>query len=177
MKKVSIKKNVLGVFFLMSLMTTVTAQENEHQREVGIAFSDLNSFELIYKSGNAASLWRYNLLTTNFFKAESSPLESNNSITNISLGASIGKEYRELITKKLEYRFGVDAGLGFQYSKYRSGVNSNESINKTITYTPNINAILGVNYLFNEHLALGVEILPGVSYGFGVAESTNNGNT
>jgi hypothetical protein len=162
------RKITLGVLFIMASLIMIA---QEKQQEVGIAFRDLNNFGFTYKSVNSTALWRYNILSGNLWstknKSENSTYESN----SFSFSASIEKEIRKLITKNLEYRYGADVAFSYGYSKNDS---NGEFTSKISSYSPSINAVTGLNYLFNKHIALGIELLPAISYAFGTQENENN---
>ena len=170
MKNLCIKKIVFTVLFTMTSLITI-AQEKEQQREVGIAFSDLNNFGLTYKTGTSKSLWRYNILAANLNGGENSYENQSNNFINLGLNASIGKEFRKVIANNLEFRHGIDIGFFYNYSENES----NGSKNTTSFISPSVNGVIGVNYLFNTNFAFGVEILPSISYQFGTTKYSNNG--
>jgi hypothetical protein len=93
----------------------------------------------------------------------------------VGFEVNIGKEYRKKATDKLELRYGADLSFSYVYSKslYTSKRGTGfTSLREQTDYIPGINIVLGLNYLINEHLVLGVEILPNFSYISGTSKET-----
>ena len=157
------------------ILLTIGINAQEKRKEVSVNFSSLNEFGLSYKSGTAKSLWRYHLLNINAGTYESENSGSINKNTTYGLGATIGKEFRNSITDNLEFRYGADVGLGFKYS---NNISESENITnfktQTTSYVPSFNGVIGLNYIFAKNLALGVELLPGISYTTETSKSTSN---
>lgn len=164
--------------FLLAAAFGMNAQEKENQKEVGIQFSNLNSFGLTYKSGTSKNLWRYNVLTAGVGSIDRD-FENNNldqSYDTFNISASIGKEYRKEIAANLEFRSGFD--VSFSYSTYKSQNGPlllNNFYAKRQAYSPGVNAVIGLNYVINTKLVIGAEILPSLQYVFGNIERLESG--
>lgn len=163
--------------FLITLTFSSYAQKT---REVGLLFSDINSFGLTYRNGNQNALFRINTIVAQGSSSSedngSSTIDSNNN----SFGFEIGKEYRSVLDEKLDLRYGFD--LKFNYAKSTSETeDSNDSNNNFLseieTFTPGINLIIGLNYHLSNNIFFGAEVLPSVNYQFGERKSTNSGET
>lgn len=169
---------------LCTIILTTTLVAQEKQKEVSINLGSSNSYGISYRSGTAKSLWRFNLLSGNIGISNSQNEEEteflngqDNEIDNwkhenisYGIGVSIGKEFRNTITNKVEFRYGFDIGLNYNNGTNESEGNYNNLNNlyfyksKYTSYTSSVNGILGFNYLLNKNLALGIEVLPRISY-------------
>ncbi len=168
------KKTLLTLLLLCTTISTTFAQEEGKRQEVGINFSSLNSFGLTYRTGTATNLWRFNILTLNATKTNTSGDSSETDQTSIGGSISVGKEFRKTITKNLELRYGAD--LAFNYNHYSQESENSTDVSETNrnTYSPSVAGVIGVNYVFNSNLALGVELLPRFTYTTGTSVSTLN---
>ncbi len=145
------KKSTFSFLLLFSFSLISFAQKK--QREAGIQFNDLDSFGLVYRTGTDKSLWRFNLLSSSFGKASFGASETD----AFSIRASIGKEYRTIIDKNFEFRYGFDLGFGY--------ANQNNSNNVDIdTFDTTANAVVGFNYVVNNKIVIGAEVLPSLTY-------------
>ena len=150
------------------------AQETEKQKEIGLAFNSLNSFGLTYRTGTAKSLWRFNTLYISGIKSNLSSDLSEDIESSWGFGIKFGKEFRKVVAKNLEIRYGAD--LAFSFSKIVSETNDKtESIydmKDDITYyRPGVSLVFGLNYVFNDKLVIGAEILPSFNYSFGFTKT------
>ncbi len=167
MKKISL------LLLSVSLSYFVIAQESTHQqepikqKEVGLAFSNLDNFGFTYKFGTDKSLWRLNTLFLRGNHMEM-PTDSILNVQNeLGFGVKFGKEYRKEIVENLEFRYGAD--LSFNYSASKSEIDDRTLMNmnrlhERKTYSPGINLVLGLNYVVKDKLVIGAEILPNFSY-------------
>jgi hypothetical protein len=167
-------KKTATLFLWITLPLCLLAQDTTKQKEIGITFYGLNDFGLSYKVGSENALWRFQTLylTGSFGKDERSNLEEK--MQHAELGFRIGREHRTLFFDKLEWRFGWDVSFSFLYLKRDarpSGLFT--SVIKETLYQPGLNLVLGLNYLITDHIAFGVELLPGVSYGTGTRTQDN----
>ena len=173
MKKLSLI--LLSLIFPFLLMS----QETIKQKEVGLLFSNLDQFGLTFKTGTNKSLQRFNTLflsgNNNSEIADSSEMKNKNFGFNIQ----VGHEFRTSISNNLEFRYGAD--LSFRYNHSESDqddktIDNFDRYTKRIIYEPGFNLVIGLNYVINDHLVFGAEILPTVSYRMGKEERdyTNN---
>jgi len=167
----------IGILLIaLTIATFVMAQEKTTKlKEIGLTFRNLDQFGFSYKVGTEHSLWRFNALSLSG-NSESEDLDYDDNDRNskhFSLGLSVGKEYRKLIAKNFEYRYGVDFSFSYKHSKIKRPSYSEyvshygDLKSKSNIYTPGINLILGVNYIIGEHLVLGAEMMPYIKYTFG----------
>lgn len=170
----------LVVLLCLSMSYTLMAQETVKQKEIGLAFSNLNNFGLTYKTGTDKSLWRFNTL---FISGNNTETTSDSLIDKLSsngFGIKIGKEYRKVLVDNLELRFGAD--LSFSYNQTKDNyedktINNYDWKMERTTYQPGINLVFGLNYVFNDNLVLGAEILPYFSYNTGTEVSNGYYNS
>lgn len=169
---------------LCAIVLTSSLIAQEKRKEVSINLGSSNSYGISYRSGTAKSLWRFNLLSsyvginnsqgeneTEFSNGQENEIDTSK-IENSSygIGLSIGKEFRNTIANKVEFRYGFDVGLNYSHGTSESQGNYNNITNLYINkskhnaYTPSINGILGFNYILNKNLAFGIEVLPRISY-------------
>ncbi|TCP24667.1 hypothetical protein EV195_10598 [Tenacibaculum skagerrakense] len=170
------KKTLLSLLLLGATITTAFAQEEEKRQEVGINFSSLNSFGFTYKTGTSKNLWRFNVLALNInsFETENDDNVTGNDQSNIGAQISIGKEFRKAITKNLEFRYGFDVAFSYTHLKSSNSTATDSFERESTVYTPSVAGVIGVNYVFNDNLAFGVELLPRFSYRTGDFTETNN---
>lgn len=170
-------KKALFILAALILPLSMMAQETPKQKEIGLTFTDLYSFGLTYKTGTEKSLWRFGTILIdgeNYSqKADSSSRYDN----TISCNLIVGKEFRKTLGKNLELRVGAD--LSFRYNRAKlenddETVNNEDAVNEQTTYRPGMNLVFGFNYVINEHLAIGAEMLPGITYTTGTTTSTYN---
>lgn len=165
-------KKTLLLLVCVSMAYLTMAQEPVKQKEVGVVFSSLNNFGLTYKTGTDKSLWRFTTLSLSGNDQESIGETTENTSTSMGFGVKIGKEYRNNIGEKLEFRYGAD--LSFSYS-YNKNVDANRIANGYGSsrvekiYSPGVNLVFGLNYLISENIILGAEILPYFTYNTGTS--------
>jgi len=160
------KKTLLSLLLLCGAMSVSFGQEKEKRQEVSINFSSLNSFGFTYKTGTSTNLWRFSAIALNLNSSKTDRddiVQGDRENFNIGAQVSIGKEFRESVTKNLEFRYGFDVSFAYNYGK-----STNDSTNFTeyerTFYIPSLAGVIGVNYVFNDNLAFGVELLPRFSY-------------
>lgn len=158
-------KNSLLLLFALILSIQLSAQER--QREVGLVFQNLDDFGITYRVGTEKSLWRISTLLIDGNNAqlkEDSTLHKQNST---GIGIAFGREFRKSITDKLELRYGAD--IKFEYDKFTSDNDDQSMFNQDrflerITNRYGMDIVLGLNYVINDKLILGAEILPNINY-------------
>jgi len=165
MKKPMIILMLTGCFISLGL-----AQETPAPRyhEFGIIFSDLNNFGLRYKVGGEKTSFRFSLLTLNLLSSnQSSDPSSGGTIkqTGYGGGVRIGFDNKVPLFGAFSLLLGAEVGLNYNYSHYTEELNGNASDEHiTTTLDPGLSFIFGVNYILKDHLVLGAEINPTVSY-------------
>ena len=162
-------KCIILSLLAIALAFTGLAQEKTPQKEVGAVFNNLDNFGLTFRFGNNQALWRINALTITGSESGNIPSNGDSDIDTRQVGFGIGlaREWRKPIADKLELRYGTGAFFSYSYSKLTETDPNNPDFkrgNENTNYRPGINLIAGVNYWFNDRLALGAEFLPQVSY-------------
>ncbi len=167
MKKLSLI--LLSLIFPFSLMS----QETIKQKEVGLLFSNLDNFGLTFKTGTNKSLWRFNTLYLSGNNNNEIADSSESNYTSFGFNVQIGHEFRTSISNNLEFRYGAD--LSFIFNHYETDYNDKtiddrDRYSKRNYYEPGINLVIGLNYVINDNLVFGAEILPSISYRKGKEE-------
>jgi len=161
--------------------STIIAQQEKTIRvhQVGISFSSLDYFGMHYKTGGEKTLLRLTFLSLNTDLSSSwgRPQDSiDMSSQHYGAGFRLGFEKRVPIVSKLDFIWGLETGCNYNYQKQKIESiyinNKDESISWGIT--PMIDLILGITYLISDHLVIGAEITPGISYTFGKTKNTMN---
>ncbi|MFZ1806482.1 MAG: hypothetical protein WAU36_04645 [Cyclobacteriaceae bacterium] len=155
-------------FIVLFCMVNSFAQENSKQKELGLLFSNLDSFGLTYRVGTPNAVWRFNSLVIsgvdNTFEQDS----LTNSSNSFGVNFSVGREWRKTVTETLEIRLGSGLSLGHRTSK--SGTeNGSQNLSTSESRNSNFgfNIVFGFNYLAGEHIVIGAEVLPGFNYSVG----------
>ncbi len=168
-------KKPLLLILLLTISYSLFAQKTEKINEAGLIFYDLDSYGITYRTGTNKSLWRLSTTSLNgnhtFREEVSEEYEYNQDRSGVNL--QIGKEYRKIATDNFEIRYGAD--LNFFYAcvkaEHTNPDNEIERFSKSSSDRYGINLILGFNYLLNNNLVIGAEILPAVSYSTTKTES------
>jgi hypothetical protein len=165
-------KKTLIILIALTFSTFVMAQEKTTKlKEVGLTFRNLDQFGFSYKVGTSNELWRFNALSFSGGSGDYEEGDYNKDSKSFDFIFSVGKEYRKLIAKNMEFRYGADLSFGYSYVKGSSG---SDSERKSNNYYPGINMVLGVNYIINDHIILGAEIMPSIDYSFRKRTNKNN---
>lgn len=143
---------------------------NSRQQEAGISFRDIHSFGLIYKSGTNSSLWRFSAFSSYGGVTWYQHLD-NHATYNFTIQAAAGKEFRKLLTENIEARYGLDLTMGLEYYHQLQG--DRDPFIRT-EYIPGINLVVGMNYIINNRLVIGAELLPYIFY---LSDSYNSENS
>ncbi|MCX6285321.1 MAG: hypothetical protein NTW31_13935 [Bacteroidetes bacterium] len=165
------KKLLIIIALAGCLITPAMAQETPSLRyhEFGVIFSSLNSFGLRYKYGNEKTMLRVSLLAMNLYSLNSSSERNSDSSelkqTGYGAGFRIGFDSKLPLFSSFSLLLGAEAGFDYQYTHYTqtlNGTKSNENVQTSIS--PGLSFIFGFNYILKDHLVLGAEINPTVSY-------------
>lgn len=153
MKKLFVAAFVLGLTF------SSNAQKEEKVKELGLSFSNLDDFNMVYRFGTETSLWRFTFLNADFnFRPQES---SSNESFSAGLGLRFGKEWRTAISSRFKLRYGADlmANLNTNTTNFDAS-----SYAKGNAYRGGLMALFGFNYDIGSGLIFGAEIVPGMSY-------------
>lgn len=169
-------KKSMMILMIITMSIFATAQEKTKQKELGLTFRNLDSFGLSYKTGSEKALWRFNTLLLSGNKSEEKSDNVSNDQSSAGVSVSFGREYRKSILDDLEFRYGAD--VSFSYTKSKTDYSDQNypdyarKIERT-SYHPGINVVLGLNYVINQKIVVGVEVLPSFSYNTGESVETN----
>ena len=162
-------KKIPLILAALTLSLCVMAQDKTKQNEVGLVFNNLNNFGLTFKTGTSESLWR---LRTLFIKGSNDdrnyPAIEDKENT-FGFGLSLGKEFRKKIDNNFEIRYGADLSFSYYFDKMIDDGKVNDDLdlsNKMYSYSPGVNLVLGVNYVINNKLIIGAELLPHITYNY-----------
>lgn len=163
-------KHVLIIVALFIAAGATTAQEQETRvKEAGITFRSFDNFGVTYRIGNSEALWRFN---TAYLEGSQTDLlasidYSGNTTRNIGVGMNVGREFRKTINEHFEFRSGTDFTFQFRRNESKpvaSLINNVGNSTRQDYYIVGVNFVLGANYIFNNSLVVGVEILPSITY-------------
>ncbi|MCO6360233.1 hypothetical protein [Roseivirga pacifica] len=156
-----IKKLTL-IATLLFTATFLNAQTGPTKsQELGVTFSNFDSFGFTYRVGKENNLWRF---STGLFSVDTRTEEVNNEKTDtntIRFGFEAGKEFRKPIAEKLDLRYGLELGLNLAHSAIEY---DDDRKTKHNAYTPKLNFVFGANYQIQEQILIGFEVLPYVGY-------------
>lgn len=166
----------LLVFFCLLLGFTSFAQKKPTIHEVGLSTSSGLDLGFVYKTGKENSVFRIQTLLLNgshlYQTNINNPSMNINSNYN-SLAISLGAEFRRNIAEKLFLIYGFDVGVKYG----RRNINSNVGVgDNSHVLSPNVNLVIGVNYVLKEHWVFSVEILPYFQYDHIIQSGSNNAN-
>lgn len=159
------------IFLLVTLLavTILTfGQEKEKFKEVGLSFSNLDEFGFVYKVGHEKSMWRFNVISLHNSKSDIEEKgEMGKEFKTTGFNFSLGKEYYSQLTPKFQFKYGWDVFYRFDKNKTKDitvdvFTTGNKMENKSRYY--GVNLVLGVNYPINDHIVLGAEVTPALSW-------------
>ncbi|PKQ61627.1 hypothetical protein BZG01_18965 [Labilibaculum manganireducens] len=151
------------------------AQEKTKQREVGLSFSNLDQFGIIYKVGDEKALWRFNAVSLGGSENKSENLldsESEDTRNSFGFGLGFGREFRKVIATSLEFRYGLD--LRYNYSKYENQNDNSVYNSDSKTNRLGLDFVVGLTYDISDKLVFGAELSPGVGYSISKQTTKNS---
>lgn len=169
------KKTVIFLIAL-TLSTLVMAQEKTKVKEIGLSFMNLDDFGFNYKVGTEQSLWRFNAISISGGNTDAESDNENADYNRFGFSFKAGKEYRKLISEKMQFRYGADLSFGYHYNKnniYNTETGSDHE-EKANLYSPGINLVLGLNYKINDQFIFGAEIMPYLKYSIRKSKTTTD---
>ena len=151
-------KRLLLSLFIMTLSTALNAKETDKIRlkEVGLTFYNLDGFGITYRISNEKAVWRFN---TAFSNGNQSFVQFQTN-TNFTFGVNAGREWRKMLSEKLDFRLGFDMQYIYQSSISKNDLSSPGNDDKSISHTGGVNLVLGFNYAISKSIYLGAEVLP-----------------
>lgn len=161
-------KTIINTTLLILLTSAISFAQESLEKEIGIRFSNLDNYDLIFKKKVSENTYRRIRLANvgvNISSRES--LDTRYSFTG-SIAA--GLEKRKALNNEFNFIYGFEGLLGLSYNRV-SGESSG-------IYRAGIGALIGWNYKLNNHITLGAEIIPSLTYStnFGGDPRTHNIN-
>jgi len=153
-----------------AIIGTLSAQEKVKQKELGLVFENLNSFGITYKFGHHKSMWRLKSLYGSGHQSDYKATDEERVGKQYTLSFSFGKQFAKEITDKVDLIYGLDIKYSYLYNYSKDVSNYNEYANREYMeyyHAPGLNLLIGFNYIINESIIIGAELLPGCSYAFG----------
>jgi len=174
------KKLLIIILFTEFLCGATVAQDNPSPRfhEFGIFFSSFDNFGLRYKYGNEKTRLRLSLLSMNLSSMDNSSdnnYYSTNKTTGYGAGIGIGFDNRISLYKNFSLLLGAELGLSYNYSHQTLKGSSDTLMHETKSkiFSPAISFLFGINYVVKDHLVLGAEINPTLSYNMRIEQRLN----
>jgi len=155
---------------------TNSETSSDRQKELGITFSDLDSYGLTYRFGKSDRLWRLSSGIGRLNVGSQDLGASNETADNLDLlvRVAVGREYRKpILAEALAFRYGIDLVCSYDYSSREENDSSGQKIVdiESTTISGGFDFIIGVNYSFRNRFIIGAEITPNLTYSVG--ESSN----
>jgi len=148
--------------------------------EVGITFSGLNNFGVIFKTGRSNTLFRASLVAMNlginnaWGRDQDSTTQKANTY-GVSLQA--GFEHRIRLIQNFQFLWGIEGGCGFRYQKTSTEYASHSASLSSWSIDPRISVLFGVCYSIKEHLVISAELAPSLDYLYGNQKQTTDNIT
>jgi len=176
-------RKILLIIFILNISLFATSQETTKQKEIGLAFRNIDNFGITFKTGTNKSVWRFTTLIISGYDNEQIEDSIVYNLNNIGFDFAFGREYRKIITENFELRIGADITIGYDYKKNKNNdktVTDNDALLERTMYETGINIVFGFNYVFNDNFIIGAELSPNFKCftGKSVSKSiyTNDGN-
>lgn len=171
---------LLTMMMTVIMLAVIPSSAQDQIREVGLTFRNFDGFGLDYKTGSSLSLWRFNSLFLSASEREDETYWNDADLKSSSYAIEfrVGREFRKAVVEDFQFRYGLDISFGFSKVKSRLVYDdaTHNTSQETQTFTPGINALVGVNYVLKEKIVIGVEVLPGITYTTGSKTSKDSGN-
>ena len=161
--KIQKMKKLLLVLLGISMSCFLIAQETVKQKEIGLIFNDFNNFGMAFKVGTNKSMWRFNTLMLSGNQMNYKRDSVTDWRNDISFDIRVGKEFRKNIVDNFDFRYGTDLLFRYATSQY-----VNSAAQKRIIYNFGVNLVFGFDYVINDKIVLGAEMLPSFVYSKGV---------
>ena len=156
--------SLLAFVLVIFTASSLTAQDGNPRREVGIQFSSLDfdgsrSFSAFFKKQKKENVYR----RIRFFSGSLSARSFEDTfIFDFSAGIAIGREKRKSLDPKLEFYQGPEFSI-------RLGLATEDNVRVSIA--PAFGWVLGLQHSFNNRWAVNLETIPSLS----ITANINNG--
>jgi hypothetical protein len=170
------KTTILLSLIILFCSSTSFSQEVIKQKEIGISFSNFDSFGFFYRTGKPSAMWRFNSVFGSGYSQQQEDDTNTYETNSFGFSVSAGREYRKILIENLEGRAGFDVALSYQsYKNEQREYPSYTSSSKA--FTPGLNVVFGLNYIVKQRVILGAELLPGFYYTTGKITQESSGET
>lgn len=129
------------------------AQKKPKIHEIGLSITSGFDFGFIYKTGTEKSVLRLETLFLN----GSHIIQGGASNNNYGVGVGLGREYRKNMVDNLFFIYGLGGRLTYNG---QSAVISGFPGQFSHVFSPQINLILGFNYVLKDSWVFSIETLP-----------------
>ena len=147
---------------LFALLSTTTLSAQSSTKELGIRFTGLDNYNLLFKKELEPDVYRrFNAAASNVALIATS---ETGAIINFNVSLSIGKEVRRPIGERLMFAHGWQPGFGVGFTNIDDLV--------LLTISPRVGYLLGFHYQVSDQFYFGVEVIPRASLGVTVGEIT-----
>lgn len=192
------KKYILLYLFILCNLVTFSQENNVNQHELGLIFSNLNSFGLRYKHGSDNLYYRVTSLVisgTNTLTTNNAVNSTNNPSNSFGGNLNLGFEKRMWFNSFAYLYYGMDWINSYSWSLNRvinynstsiyyddingNGVSistsySNTTKNEIYSLSSGLGISLGTVFKINEAFSVAIEVEPTITYKFTKTTISNN---
>ena len=163
---------LVGAYILVPLCLQAQDVQPSRIHEIGINFSNLNSFGLRYKWGNDTTLFRITGLVLNGSYVKETPSSSGSINSAAGFGFDIGFEKRKQIVNNLSFYDGLELQPSCNYAYTNNG---NRSKDKYFQVNGGLGFVLGLSYKVGSAIYLDAELVPDIMYTYTIDKNYQNG--
>lgn len=160
-------KRLLIIFSTLLISFVSLAQGNEKVKELGVVFSQNDTYGVTYRFGNEHALWRISAVSLSMRKSSIDHTVYGTTTNYGDVRASIGREFRKPIGTHVAFRYGADASLAYGSQNihlYQHMEDLDYSVSGELkNYSPSVNLILGLSYQI-KRFVIGAELQPIFGY-------------
>jgi hypothetical protein len=159
----SIMKKILCITLLGLLVSALANAQDSAKtiRELGINFSNLNSFGIRYKTGKGNAFLRLTGASLAYSKNTITDTTGANT-GSFNFFFSIGMEKRKKLNEKLVLYYGADLLTGYSFTSYHHFPDN--VISDQGTLRAGIGIVGGMYFKISEALFMSVEVVPSLYY-------------
>ena len=160
MKTIFDRITVFSLLLFISLACSSTLEaQSDHNREIGIRFSDFTNFGILYKKKKEENKFRRIRLGL-----ANVAFDSNQGRQNFSLSSSvaIGIEKRKAISERFHFITGTEFLGSLNVSLNQNSAN--------VLVIPGVGFVLGFQYAISDRFYVSLETIPSVNVRFGFDE-------
>ena len=188
----------------MMLSMAVFAQKDTIKtKEVGLVFSNLNSFGLCYKTGNQNTLFRITALSltgtntatsyTTFEEGGNTDMAPSSTANSIGAGLNFGFEKRSRINERFYFYYGLVLVNSYTTSNsntitptsytnayyihttyyVQTAIVNNTNQSNVWTISSGLGIVIGAAYHLNRSFSIGAELLPSGTYSYSDTKTTS----